>query len=169
MQSLFNHGPNPAHKDPTMKRWIKRTLIAVFGFTALFGGIAAFAQHRHHEWRTMSAEDAAAMKTRMVDKVGKRLDLDAAQKAKLGALADAMQAQHAALRGSSDPRVEVQGLIAGNTFDRAKASALIEAKVSAVTTASPAVVSAMADFYDSLKPEQQTQVREFMQRHRHHG
>ena len=150
-----------------MKRWIKRSLIAVFGATALFGGIAAFAQHQHHEWRTMSAEDAAVMKTKMVDKVATHLSLDAAQKAKLGALADAMHAQHAALHGTTDPRAELQGLVAGNTFDRTKATQMISAKLAAVATGSPAVVTAAGDFYDSLRPAQQAQVRDFMQRHWH--
>jgi periplasmic protein CpxP/Spy len=31
---------------------------------------------------------------------------------------------------------------------------------------SPALIDAMADFYDSLKPEQQTQLREMMDRRR---
>ena len=56
----------------------------------------------------------------------------------------------------------MQGLIAGSTFDRDKAKALIDAKVGAVNTQSPAVVAAMADFYDSLKPEQQAKVRDFL-------
>jgi protein CpxP len=33
----------------------------------------------------------------------------------------------------------------------------------------PGVISALADFYDSLKPEQQAQVREFMSRRRRGG
>ena len=152
-----------------MKRWIRHTLIAVFGATALFGGIAAWAQHRHQGWQNMSEQDATEMKARMVDKVAKRLELDSAQKAKLDALADAMRAQHQALRaGSGDPRAEVQSLVAGNTFDRAKASTLIESKLAAVHTQSPAVVTAVGDFYDSLKPEQQAKVREFMTRRGHH-
>ena len=152
-----------------MKRWIKRTLIAVFGATALFGGIAAWAHQRHGHWQNMSEQDVAEMKTRMVDRVGQKLELDAAQKAKLGTLADAMRAQHQALRGAgTDPRSELQSLLAGPSFDRAKASALIESKVSAINSQSPAVVNALADFYDSLKPDQQAKVRDFMQR-RHRG
>lgn len=152
-----------------MKRWIQRTLIAVFGATALLGGVAAWAQHRHHSWQNMSEQDAAAMKARMVDKVAQRLKLDDAQKTRLNALADALRAQHQALRaGGADPRAEIQSLVAGNTFDRAKASMLIESKLAAVRTQSPAVVTAAADFYDSLRPEQQAQVREFMARRGQH-
>ena len=147
-----------------MKTWIKRTLIGLFGATALFGGLAAWAHNHHgHGWRAMSEADAAQMKTRMVDRIGSKLDLDAAQKAKLGVLADALRLQRNALVGTtSNPRADMQGLIAGSTFDRDKAKALIDAKVGAVNTQSPAVVAAMADFYDSLKPEQQAKVRDFL-------
>ena len=158
-----------------MKTWIKRTLIGIFGATALFGGLAAWAHNHHgHGWRDMSEEDAAQMKTRIVERIGSKLDLDTAQKAKLGLLADSLRAQRNALVGTtSNPRAEMQGLIAGSTFDRAKAKALIDAKVGAVNTQSPAVVAAMADFYDSLKPEQQAKVREYLAkgrgRHGSHG
>ena len=155
-----------------MKTWIKRTLIGLFGGLALFGGIAALAHKHHgHGWRTMSAADAAPMKERMVDKVSSRLNLNLEQKAKLGTFADTLLAQRNALVGSSaDPRAELQGMMATATFDRAKASTLIEAKLGAVNSQSPKVVAALADFYDSLQPEQQAKVREFMaQRGRHRG
>ena len=151
-----------------MKTWIKRTLIGLAAAGTLFGGLAAWAHNHHgHGWRAMSESDAAQMKARVVDRIGSKLDLDAAQKAKLGVLADALRVQRNALVGtvdgkSADPRAEMQGLIAGTTFDRARALALIDAKVGAVNTQSPAVVAALADFYDSLKPEQQAKVREFM-------
>jgi protein CpxP len=147
-----------------MKTWIKRTLIGIFGATALLGGLAA-CSHKHHSdgWRTMSEADAQKMKERVVDKVGDRLDLDAAQKAKLGTLTDALREQRNALVGQTqDPRAELQALLTGPTFDRAKANALIQSKVGAVNSQSPKLVAAMADFYDSLKPEQQAKVREFM-------
>ncbi len=157
-----------------MKTWIKLTLIGLFGATTLLGGMAAWAhEHHRHGWQSMTEQDAAQMKARMVEKIGKRLDLDTAQKAKLGALADKLREQQLALRGAgADPRAEMQGLVAGPTFDRAKATALIDAKLSAVSAKSPEVVSAMGDFYDSLKPEQQAKVREFLARRgggRHHG
>jgi Spy/CpxP family protein refolding chaperone len=128
-------------------------------------------EHGHHGWQNMTEQDAAAMKARVIEKVGKRLDLDAAQKAKLGIAADRLREQQLALTGAgADPRADMQGLIAGPNFDRAKAQELIQAKVSAVTVKSPAVVTALADFYDSLKPEQQAKVREFLARRgaRHH-
>jgi len=156
-----------------MKPWLKRTLIGVFGASVLFGGIAACAHRGHYGgygWHAMNDEDAAKMKARMIDKVGSRLDLDEAQKAKLGVLADKLRVQRNALVGSTvDPRAELQSLVAGPTFDRAKAKSLIDAKTGAITTQSPEVIAAMADFYDSLKPEQQAKVRELMAKRGHHG
>lgn len=111
----------------------------------------------------MSEADAMEMKTKVVARVGSKLNLEAAQKAKLGTLADKLREGRNALVGSSaDPRAELQALLAGPTFDRNKASALIDGKVAAVSTQSPAVIAAMADFYDSLKPEQQARVRKFL-------
>jgi len=149
-----------------MKTWIKRTLIGIFGASVLIGGMAACSHHGHYggyRWGAMNEADAAKMKARMIEKAGSRLDLDDAQKAKLGVLADKLRAQRNALVGSTtDPRAELQSLVAGPTFDRAKAKSLVEAKTGAITTQSPEVIAAMADFYDSLKPEQQAKVREFM-------
>ena len=151
-----------------MKPWIRRTLIGVFGASVLFGGLAA-CSHRHdaYDWHGMSDEDAAKAKARLVDRIGSRLDLDDAQKAKLGALADQLRAQRQALAGATDPRTEIQSLVAGNTFDRAKAKAFVDAKTSAIQTKSPELIAALGDFYDSLKPEQQQKVRDFMSRGRH--
>ena len=123
-----------------MKTWLKRTLIGVFGASVLFGSLAACSHRSHHGYggHAMSEEDAAKMKARMIEKVASRLDLDAAQKAKLGVLADTLRAQRNALVGTTtNPRAELQSLVAGPTFDRAKAKALVEAKTGAITMQKP--------------------------------
>jgi len=154
-----------------MKPWLRRTLIGVFGASLLATAFAAGACRGHHGWGThaMSEEDAARMKTRMVDKLGSKLDLDAAQKARLGTLADRLHEQRRALVGASDPRSDIASLVSGPAFDRAKAQALVEAKTSAVSTKSPELIAALGDFYDSLRPEQQQKVRDFMNRGGRHG
>lgn len=157
-----------------MKTWFKRTLVGLFGAAALSGGLAA-CSHRMHGgpgWQAMSEEDATRFKARMVERAGEKLDLDAAQKDKLGALADKLREQRAALiGGSSDPRADLQALVAGPTFDRNAAQAMITAKTAAVQAKSPEVIAAAGDFFDSLRPEQQARLREFMQRRggRHRG
>lgn len=155
-----------------MKLWLKRTLVGtatLLGAVTLFGALGGCSHHGHARqgWSAMSDEDAAKMKARLVEKAGEKLDLDAAQKAKLGTLADKLREQRNAFVGDTkEPRAELQSLIAGATFDRNKAQGLVQAKTQAVQSKSPEVIAAMADFYDSLKPEQQAKVREYLQRGR---
>ncbi|MEX8492918.1 Spy/CpxP family protein refolding chaperone, partial [Sphaerotilus sp.] len=103
------------------------------------------------------------------------LSLDAAQKAKLVTLIDTMHAKRMAMmaanggqmgqgNGGMMPRAEMQALIKGDKFDRAGAQALVDQKANAMRASAPDVITAMGDFYDSLKPEQQTKVRAFMER-----
>lgn len=149
-----------------MKTWIRRTLYGLFGATIVLGGATACG-HRyegHHGWHT-SAEDQARFRERMVDRISGKLDLTAEQRQRLSVLADKLQEQRAALKGqTTDPRAEVRALVAGEKFDRARAQALVTEKTAAITGKSPEVIAAAADFYDSLRPEQQAKVREFMQR-----
>ena len=153
-----------------MRPWIKRTLIGLFSASVLAGGLTACGHgyRRGGDWQ-MSDADAQKMRERVIDRVSRELTLDDAQKQRLGVLADKLREQRLALVGSTtDPRAELQALVSGTTFDRTRAQALVEAKTAAVRTKSPEVITAMADFYDSLKPEQQQKVRDFMAK-RHHG
>ncbi|MEP7100098.1 MAG: Spy/CpxP family protein refolding chaperone [Burkholderiales bacterium] len=150
-----------------MKRWIKRTLVAVFGTAFLIGGLTACGTHRGG-WNNMSEADSAKMRERVIERAGKELKLDDAQKQKLATLADKLRDARVAMMGTTDPRADMQALVAGPKFDRTNAQALVEAKTAAVRTKSPELIAAAADFFDSLKPEQQQQVREFMNKRRGH-
>jgi Spy/CpxP family protein refolding chaperone len=165
MASVFN----PFLKDPAMKPWIKRTLYAAFGLV-LVGGALSACSDRHHGERhgRISAEDVAEWRGKVVERASRELALDEAQKQRLGVLFDKMNEQRVALMGSSpDPRAAMQPLIAGATFDRERATALLAEKTDAVRLKSPEVITAAADFYDSLKPEQQARVREVL--NKRHG
>ena len=141
-----------------------------------------------------SEADMLKRRDKMVERATSELSLDAAQKAKLVTLMDTMHAKRAAMMASHGaaqpgagaasgphgmkgreghggqggpgmmPRAEMQALIKGEKFDRAGAQALVDQKANALRTASPEVITAMGDFYDSLKPEQQAKVRAFMER-----
>lgn len=147
-----------------MKPWITRTLIGVFGASILFGGLAA-CSHRHNGWSAnMGAEEAAQFRGKMLDRVSSKLDLNEDQKKRLTALADKLHEQRAAMMGQSkDLRAELQALVAGDKFDKARAQTLVSEKTAAIQARSPEVIAALADFYDSLNPAQQQKVREFMQ------
>jgi periplasmic protein CpxP/Spy len=153
-----------------MRPWLKRTLIGVFGASVLVGGMSACA-HRHHgpgAWNA-SAEDAAKWRERLIDRAGKELQLDDAQKQSLGVLFDKLREQRRALVGSTtNPRAEVSALVQGEKFDQARAQALIDEKTGAIRGKGPEVIAALAGFYDTLKPEQQQKVRDYLDRRRGH-
>jgi Spy/CpxP family protein refolding chaperone len=148
----------------TKKTWIQRSLVGLFGGALVVGSIAGCAAQRH--W---GHGDSAELRARMVERVGSKLDLDTAQKQKLDVLADRLQAQRAALRGSGDPRAQFKALFAGDTLDQASATRLIEEKTAAMRSGSPEVIAAAADFFDHLRPDQQQKVRDFMDRGRRWG
>ncbi len=153
-----------------MKPWIRGTLYGLLGASIILGGVAAFGYryYGHHGWHA-SAQDQARFRERMIERVSDRLDLTADQRQRLAALADKLQEQRAALKGeATDPRAEIQALVAGERFDRARAQALVAQKTAAINGKSPEVIAAAADFYDGLNAGQQAKVREFMQ-HRHQG
>lgn len=150
-----------------MTQWIKRGIWGALAGTLVLGGLVGCGHQGHAQGWGMSDERVAEIREKMVDKVGRKLDLNEAQKAKLGVLADRLKEQRQALMTpGSDPRAEWQSLVAGSQFDRAKAQRLVQEKTAAVQTKSPEVIQALGDFYDSLNPEQQTKVREFMQHRR---
>jgi Spy/CpxP family protein refolding chaperone len=149
-----------------MKKWLERTLVGVFGASVLFGGLAA-CSHRGHGWSGAPRSEAgqAEWRAKMVERAGSRLDLDVAQKAKLAILADTLAAQRkTVMAGGSDPRAEFAALIAGERFDRGRAQAFVDAKTAALREASPAVITAAADFYDSLDTTQQQKLRDLLAR-----
>ena len=148
-----------------MKPWIKKTLVGLFGASIMVGGLTACSSGQHYRHGSMTPERMAEVRGKVVDRVSSKLDLNDAQKQKLNVLADKLQAQRTALVGKAgDPRAQVQAIVAGATFDRARAQALLEEKIRAVQVNSPEVITALADFYDSLNADQQQKVREVMQR-----
>ena len=159
-----------------MKTWIKRTLIGLVGASVLLGGVAAWSHREHGEhgdhrrWQAMSEGETAAFKARVLEKAAGKLDLDAKQKSRLGVLVDRLREQRNALIGSTtDPRAELKALVAGTTFDRARAEALVMTKTEALRGKAPEVIAATADFYDSLRPEQQAQLKGYLDRGRRWG
>lgn len=144
-----------------MKRIIKRTLLGLFGGALIIGSLGACSHRTGWSERGGSSPEARA---RMVEKVGSRLELDATQKVRLGVLADSLMAQRTALRGSSEPRAMLLGLVSGDKLDQGGAKKLIDEKTAAIQSGSPDVIAAAADFFDNLRPDQQQKVREFMER-----
>ena len=150
-----------------MKSWIKKSLIGMASVTVLLGGLTACGGRGHHG-EGWSAERVSEVRGKVVNKISDKLALDEAQKQKLSALADQIIASRSAFRGdSADPRADVKALIAGETFDRAAAQAMLDKKTQAFLGNAPKTLEALADFYDSLNPEQQKQVRERLDKRGH--
>ena len=126
-----------------MKTWIQRTLITTLGAVALVAGLAGCA--RDHHAGGWSDESVTEMRGKVIEKISDKLTLN-----------DALKGD------STDPRAQMQALVKGDKFDRDTALSLLNAKTQAVQGQGPNVIAAMADFYDSLNPEQQQQVRERM-------
>lgn len=146
------------------KTWIRRSLLGALGASLAVGALTA-CSHRPG-WGGHSAEDSARRQEWVVERVTRKLELDAAQQEKLRALAATLQAERAAFHAQGDPRSQMRALVAGERFDRAQAQAMAEKASEAIRTRSPAVIAAFGDFYDSLNPAQQAQVRERMERRR---
>ena len=149
-----------------MKTWLKRTLVGVAVSSALLGSLAAYSQGAGFHHGPASAEQMARHEARMLEHIGKRLNLDAAQAARLKTLGDLMVADHAPQAGA-DPHAAMAALIAGNTFDRAGAQQMVNRHLAKIQADSPALITAAGDFFDSLNATQQAQVREFAAHH--HG
>ena len=148
-----------------MKPWIKRTLIGLTATTVVLGGLTACGSRDHA--RGWSDERITEVRGKAIEKISDRLDLNADQKAKLAVLADQMIASRKAFRGNTDPRTDLQALVAGDKFDRSKAQQLLDQKLQAAQGNGPQMLAAFGDFYDSLNPEQQKQVREKLERRGH--
>lgn len=147
------------------KRNLRRTLFGIFGATLVIGSLSACGHHGDHNWgASMTPEQYAQKRDKMVDRAAGKLDLNAEQKQLLANVGDKVFEQRKALIGqTTDPRAEVKSLIAGPKFDAAKAQTLINDKAGALQTKSPEVVAALAAFYDSLNATQQQKVRDFME------
>lgn len=150
-----------------MKTWIKRTLVAATSITVLLGGLAACGHRGEHRQGGWSEERITEMRGKAIERISSKLELNAEQQQKLGVLADEMLAARKTVKGdSAHPRDAFKALIAGEKFDRSKAQELLDQKTQVVQGIAPRVIEAMANFYDSLTPAQQAQVRERMDKGR---
>lgn len=140
-----------------MNRFVKRSLLGLFGGALIAASITGCAGHRF-------SRDPGEMSAKIVERISSKLELDAMQQQKLAVLADKLQAQRQAMRAGADPREQFKALLAGNTFDQAGAQRLINEKTDAIRSGSPEVIAAAADFFDHLNPAQQQKVRDFMAR-----
>ena len=131
-----------------------------------FGGHPGHHHHGYHGHGRFDG-DAADLVELLADRISQRLDLNDEQEARLARLLAAAQQQRQALR--RDVLVpELRDLLAGTTLDREAARLLLSERIAAVQAAAPALIDALADFFDALDAEQQ-QVLRFMLRLKRRG
>lgn len=110
--------------------------------------------HRHHGHGPQSFEDRA-------DHLASHLDLTTAQQQQLDELLTQAQRQRRAIRTALSP-AGLQELVASESFDRAAAREMFNARVDALRDAGPALIDAAGDFFDSLDFDQQQALRFLM-------
>ena len=89
------------------KTWLKRTLLGVAVSTALLGSVAAYSEGTGFHRGPPTPEQIAQHEQHLLDHVGKKLNLDANQAAKLKALADLAIADHAPPASAAWPACSV--------------------------------------------------------------
>jgi Spy/CpxP family protein refolding chaperone len=148
-----------------IQRNARRMLFGVLAATLVVGGLSACGHSRDHAWgATVTQEQYAQKRDKMLERAASKLDLNAEQKQLLSTVGDKMFEQRSALVGqSTDPRVELKALIAGPKFDTAKAQTLLTEKTTVMQAKSPQTLAAFAAFYDSLNVTQQQKLRDLME------
>jgi protein CpxP len=132
---------------------ITRRILMALAAVVLAIGVASCAHHRRH--------DPEQYADNMIEKVTEDLDLTQEQQARLGAVKDEFISAGKEMREDREQaREEFMGLLEQPQLDRAKAQDLVNQRLDAIRAHSPQIINALADFYDSLTPEQQKELRE---------
>jgi len=128
--------------------------------------------HAHHEFRHHFGHGhhghpfgrpADGFAHLLFARVSAKLDLGDEQRRRLGTWLEQLQRQRDALKGLARGP-ELAGLVAGEQFAREPARQLLDAKLDALREAGPGLVTAFADFFDSLDDEQRQALRFMMRR-----
>ena len=91
-----------------MKPWLKKSLIAVFGASIVLGGLTACGSRGDHA-RGWSDERVTEMRGKAIERISGKLELNEAQKQKLGLLADELIAQRKAWRAQGRSAASIAG------------------------------------------------------------
>lgn len=154
-----------------MTPWIKQSLVGLCAATLIAGAASVYADpqgqgsHRCSKGWMHDDEARAEFRAKRMERISTELGLNDTQKQKLSTFFDKLSDQRKAKMGDGKGRHEkLQSLIAGKTFDRDGAQALLNEKVARLQSSGPELIAAAADFFDSLSAEQQQKAREFLER-----
>ena len=131
-----------------------RYIVAILGAVGIAVAVAGCGHgYRHHE-----PGDYAV---RHIERLGKELNLNEAQTAKLNAVTETLRKGRDTMRAKHDEKQkEVLALLDQPKLDRQRALGLVQQTTRDINDHAPEMIAAMGDFYDSLTPTQQQKLRE---------
>jgi len=147
---------------------LKTILLSLAALSVAVGVGVAWAKHRGE------CTEGGPFGT-ITDRVASKLELSEPQRAKLDDFAQALRELRSGWRDRrSALREEIDGLLAAPALDRARAYQLVDERQQAFEERSHQLVDRFADFTDTLRPEQRTQLAELIgermdRRWRHFG
>ncbi len=133
------------------KKFIIGTLFSV----VTLGGLVAVAGPGHHgKFGGMNAEKAE----RIVERVSSKLELNDLQKQNLVSLKDTVLELKAKNKPQMDRKAFIQSLLAKPVLDETAILAKIQERTNMMNQVSPQVVTALANFTNSLSDEQRAKI-----------
>jgi len=133
------------------KKFIIGTLFSV----VTLGGLVAVAGPGHHgKFGGMNAEKAE----KIVQRVSSKLELNELQKQNLVSLKDTVLELKAKNKPQMDRKAFVQSLLAKPVLDESAILAKIQERTNMMNQVSPQVVTALANFTNSLSDEQRAKI-----------
>lgn len=135
---------------------VKKIVIGTLISIVTLGGLIACASPGHHgKFGGMNADKAEFI----VSRISSKLDLNEVQKQNLESLKDTILEQKKLAKGdNNDPRETVKALLSQPVLDEAKVQSLVEERTTRVHLAAPKVISALANFTNSLNDEQRAEI-----------
>ena len=138
------------------KKIIVGTIISV----VTLGGLISYAAPAEHFGKFGGMNEKRA--EFIINRVSSKLDLSDVQKQNLIALKDVLKEQREVYRQKHNPREEIMSLLSTPVLDETKALTLLEERTAQLHIAAPSVVSAIANFTNSLNTAQKEQLKGFM-------
>jgi len=147
------------HEDETkkqenkpVKHTIRNSILAILAVVIIFGFSAC-----GYRFYNSSLEEKAEY---FSEKITEKLDLTTQQNEKLLVLKQQLLALAKKMRQAKQQHHdELLGVIANEHFDRNAANKMLIDKSQKITIEGPPIITAVADFYDSLDPNQQQKIR----------
>lgn len=141
------------------------TKIVIAVLTLIGGSGAVYAFGKHGGWH-MTPEEKVEFAT---DRVGKKLELDAAQRQKFTALAEDLAQIMVEVKAGRQQQLDaITALLQQPSFDQNQALQMVQQKTQLINDKAPQLIASLADFVDSLDSGQKAQLQEFLMHRRHH-